>query len=152
MSGVDHTSRERERKQARGKLTAEQRKHEGKHPKHAKRHHKRRKPKRHVPAKPDGTLGAVLPSAPASPPAASPAPVPSVGSPPIALAQAHRLLWRAGFGPTPGQAEALAGQPLEQVVLGMTRPSGQATLTGPEPVDEEGSPLDPTGAWGEDHC
>ena len=50
--------------------------------------------------------------------------------------------WRAGFGPTPGQAEALAGQPLQQVVYGLTRPSGPATLSGPEPTDEEGNPLD----------
>jgi uncharacterized protein (DUF1800 family) len=71
---------------------------------------------------------------------------------PISLAQAHRLLWRAGFGPTPGQAEALVGQPLEQVVFSLTRPSGTATLTGPAPVDDEGHPLDPYNGWGQDHC
>jgi uncharacterized protein (DUF1800 family) len=44
------------------------------------------------------------------------------------------------------------GQPLQQVVFSLTRPSGPATLTGPEPVDEEGNPLDPANAWGQDHC
>jgi uncharacterized protein (DUF1800 family) len=65
---------------------------------------------------------------------------------------AQRLLWRAGFGPRPGQAAALAGQPVQQVVYGLTRPSGPAVLSGPEPVDEDGNPLDPVDAWGEDHC
>ncbi|MGO9248794.1 MAG: DUF1800 domain-containing protein, partial [Solirubrobacteraceae bacterium] len=79
------------------------------------------------------------------------APVESLGAP-ITLSQAIRLCWRAGFGPTPGQAEALAGQPLQQVVYGLTRPSGPATLTGPEPVNEEGHPLAPETEWGDDHC
>ena len=94
----------------------------------------------------------MLPVAPASPPAPSPSPVPAAGPARSALAQAHRLLWRAGFGPTPGQAEALAGRPLQQVVFSLTRPSGAATLTGPAPVDDEGDPLDPANAWGHDHC
>jgi hypothetical protein len=127
-----------------------------KHKKHAKHHKRRRKHHKvaHHPAvaKPYGTIGVPLPLAPAVPPAPSPAPVPSAGSPPITLGQAHRLLWRAGFGPTPGQAEALVGQPLDQVVYGLTRPSGLATLTGPNPVDDEGNPLDPANAWGQDHC
>jgi uncharacterized protein (DUF1800 family) len=93
-----------------------------------------------------------LPVAPAAPPTSSPAPVPAIGSPPITLSQARRLLWRAGFGPTPGQAEALVGQPLEQVVFSLTRPSGPATLTGPEPVNEKAEPLDPYDVWGDDHC
>ena len=64
----------------------------------------------------------------------------------------RRLLWRAGFGPAPGQAEALAGQPLQQVVYSLTRPSGPATLSGPAPVDSNGNPLAPADAWGHDHC
>jgi hypothetical protein len=40
------------------------------------------------------------------------------------------MLWRAGFGPTPGQAEKLSGQPVEQVVRGLTRPVGSAKLVG----------------------
>ncbi len=132
-----------------------QRKHEDEHKKHDKHHKRRRKHHKHAPAKvvqPNGTLGVTLPLAPVSPPAPSPAPVPSAGSQPITLAQARRLLWRAGFGPAPGQAEALVGQPLEQVVFALTRPSGAATLSGPEPVNEEGKPLEPDTAWGDDHC
>jgi Protein of unknown function (DUF1800) len=140
-----------------GRARAERRKrakeeHEHEAAKH-KRRHKKRKPVRHAAlAKPHGTAGIALPVAPAAPPAPSPAPAPSVGSPPITLAQARRLLWRAGFGPTPGQAEALVGQPLEQVVFNLTRPSGPATLTGPEPVEEHGDALDPYDVWGDDHC
>jgi hypothetical protein len=130
------------------KRTDEQKKHD----KHRKRRRKRHKQHRPGAVQPNGTLGVTLPVAPVSPPAPSPAPVPSAGSEPITLAQARRLLWRAGFGPTPGQAQALAGQPLEQVVFSLTRPSGPATLTGPEPVNEEGKPLEPDTAWGDDHC
>jgi Protein of unknown function (DUF1800) len=122
----------------------------------AAKHKHRRKHRKaaHHPAavKPHGTLVVTLPIAPSSPPAPSTAPIPAVGSPPITLAQARRLLWRAGFGPIPGQAEALVGQPLEQVVFGLTRPSGPATLSGPEPVEEKGEPLDPYDVWGDDHC
>ncbi len=136
-----HAGREEQRKRA---------KQHAKRHKHKKKKHKHRKPAHR--SAPHGTIGIALPVAPVAPPAPSPAPAPSVGSPPISLAQAHRLLWRAGFGPTPGQAEALAGQPLQDVVFGLTRPSGAATLTGPEPVDEDGNPLDPDNAWGQDHC
>jgi hypothetical protein len=124
--------------------------------KHGKRHKRRHKRRRHAVhrtvVKPQGTLGVTLPVAPASPPPPSSAPAPSVGSPPITLGMGRRLLWRAGFGPTPGQAQALAGQPLEAVVLGLTRPDGPAKLSGPEPVNEEGKPLEPTTVWGDDHC
>jgi len=130
------------------KRTDEQRKHD-KHHKRRRKHHKHHRP---ATVQPNGTLGVTLPLAPVSPPAPSPTPVPSAGSQPITLAQARRLLWRAGFGPGPGQAEALVGQPLEQVVFSLTRPSGAATLSGPEPVNEEGKPLEPDTAWGQDHC
>jgi hypothetical protein len=129
--------------------------HEKRHKKHNKRkrkHRRKRHKPRHPVAHPRGAAGVALPLAPASPPAPSSTPPPTLGSPPITLDQAHRLLWRAGFGPTPGQAEALIGQPLEQVVFSLTRPGGPATLVGPEPVDEEGNPLDPANAWGQDHC
>jgi uncharacterized protein (DUF1800 family) len=131
-------------------------KHHEKQDKHSKHHKRRRKHKRHKPVHHSvaahGTAGVVLPVAPASPPAPSPTPVPALGAQPITLAQARRLLWRAGFGPTPGQAEALVGTPVEQVVFSLTRPSGAATLTGPEPVEQEGHPLDPYDVWGDDHC
>jgi hypothetical protein len=121
---------------------------------HSKRHRKRRRRRPHHRAAPRHALGTVavaLPTAPVAPPPPSSAPVASLGAP-LSLAGAQRLLWRAGFGPTAGQAEALVGQPLQQVVYGLTRPSGVATLNGPEPVNEEGKPLDPLHTWGEDHC
>jgi hypothetical protein len=64
--------------------------------------------------------------------------------------QLKRLLWRAGFGPRPGDVDALAGKPLADVVQSLTRPQGAATLTGPEPTDGNG-PLAPFDAWGHDH-
>lgn len=146
------------RRHARPRKARQQEQHRGKQhvKRHVKRHkrrhkHKRHKHVRHAAAKPRGTLAIPPPNAPASPPAPSPAPVESLGAP-ISLAQAHRLCWRAGFGPTPGQAEALAGQPLQRIVYGLTRPSGSATLHGPAPVDDEGNPLAPADAWGHDHC
>ena len=88
---------------------------------------------------------------PVNPPAPSEAPPPAVEAD-LTLPQARRLLWRAGFGPAPGQAEALAGQPVQQVVFSLTRPSGAAVLQGPEPHNEEGEALQPADARGEDHC
>ncbi|HEX4436795.1 MAG TPA: DUF1800 domain-containing protein [Solirubrobacteraceae bacterium] len=122
-------------------------KHKVKHH-HRKRHHKRRKVVKHV----SGLAGAPAPLPIAvNPPAPSSVPPPSLGAP-ITLPQAHRLLWRAGFGPTPGQAEALAGQPIEAVIHGMTRPSGAAVLHGPAATDDEGNALAPADEWGQDHC
>ncbi len=130
--------------------------HHGPPRKHAEHHRRKRKHKphkviRHAAGRPRGALPIPPASAPASPPAPSPAPVESLGAP-ISFAQAQRLCWRAGFGPTPGQAGALAGRPLQQVIHGLTRPSGSATLSGPSPTDDEGNPLSPADAWGEDHC
>lgn len=65
--------------------------------------------------------------------------------------QAVRLLDRAGFGPRPGQAEALASLGLVGAVQSLTRPSGAATLSGPAPVEQEGNPIAPADAWGHDH-
>ena len=78
------------------------------------------------------------PVASASPPAPSGAPVPAHEAT-LTQADAHRLLWRAGFGPRPGEAQSLAGEPVQQAVYALTRPSGPAVLSGPEPVDEEGT-------------
>ena len=66
------------------------------------------------------------------------------------VAQATRLLWRAGFGPKPGQAEALAGLDVVAAVRSLTRPSGTATLTGAAPT-VDGLPIAPYDAWGHDH-
>ena len=141
-------------KQARSKAKSHP-KHQAKHhakrcPRHPKKHHKRcrRKHHKHV----SGLPGAPLPpEIPVSPPPPSNLP-PPVLSAPITLAQARRLLWRAGFGPTPGQAESLAGQPIESVVQRLTRPAGAPVLHGPAPTDDEGNALAPADAWGQDHC
>ena len=119
------------------------------HKRHRKHHHKRHKRRHHH--RHHGTATPGLPVAPVSPPPPSNAPVPAA---PAILneAGASRLLWRAGFGPAPGQAAALAGLPVQEVVYGLTRPTGPATLNGPEPVEDEGHPLDPANAWGQDHC
>jgi uncharacterized protein (DUF1800 family) len=98
-----------------------------------------------------------LPGAPAPAPIPANPPPPSTQPPPVVsssltLAQARRLLWRAGFGPAPGQAEAMVGQPVESAVRALTRPVGPATLHGPEPTDDEGHALEPADQWGEDHC
>jgi uncharacterized protein (DUF1800 family) len=130
------------------------------HPKRRRR--RRRHHKKHLlsPAPPlaaPATRAAGLPGAPApaaiavSPPPPSFRAPPAMGTP-ITAAQAQRLLWRAGFGPAPGQARGLAGLPIESVVQGLTRPAGAATLHGPTPTDDEGNALAPADAWGQDHC
>ncbi|MHB8468705.1 MAG: DUF1800 domain-containing protein [Gaiellaceae bacterium] len=65
-------------------------------------------------------------------------------------AEAERLLWRAGFGPRKGEAEALAQLGLEGAVHSLAHP-GLEQLVGPNPVDENGNPLAPYDAWGHDH-
>jgi uncharacterized protein (DUF1800 family) len=65
-------------------------------------------------------------------------------------AHAERLLWRAGFGPRKGEAEALAKLGLDGAVHALTNP-GNEKLVGPAPKDEKGRPLAPYDAWGHDH-
>ncbi len=65
--------------------------------------------------------------------------------------QAERLLWRAGFGPRPGEAEALAKLGLDGAVHALLNP-GLEHLVGPKPHDSKGRPLAPADAWGHDHC
>jgi uncharacterized protein (DUF1800 family) len=65
--------------------------------------------------------------------------------------QAERLLWRAGFGPRPGEAEALAKLGLKDAVHSLVYP-GREKFVGPPPHDAKGRPLAPTDAWGHDHC
>lgn len=126
--------------------------HEHEHAHGHRRAGKRRHRRKHAHKPPSGLLGAPAPpTIPSNPPPPSSAPPPAVGGS-ATLAQARRLLWRAGFGPRPGEAQELTRQPLEQVVFGLTRPSGPAQLRGPEPTDEEGNALQPADAWGEDHC
>jgi hypothetical protein len=71
---------------------------------------------------------------------------------PFTERQATRLLWRASFGPKPGEARELAALGLDGAVRSLTRPSGPARLAGPRPRNADGGPLDPTGVWGDDHC
>jgi hypothetical protein len=90
-------------------------------------------------------------------PSAAPAASGSETRPPNAyqgefgVAQATRLLQRAGFGAVPGQAEALVSLGLVGAVESLTRPSGPAVLSGPPPTDDEGNPIAPADAWGHDH-
>jgi uncharacterized protein (DUF1800 family) len=65
---------------------------------------------------------------------------------------ARRLLWRAGFGPTPGGAKRLATLGLDAAVASLTRPAGPARLIGRPPHRADGQPLDPLDVWGDDHC
>jgi uncharacterized protein (DUF1800 family) len=64
--------------------------------------------------------------------------------------QAERLLWRAGFGPRRGEAEALAKKGLDGAVKALTTP-GRQRFVGPKPRDDKGRPLAPRDAWGHDH-
>jgi hypothetical protein len=114
------------------------------------------KKKKRKPKPPTGTHPAA--PGPATPPLPGPAaPVPPPPAPPLLSTiqspiavysgtfgprQAERLLWRAGFGPRPGQAKALAALGLEKAVLSLSRPSGTAAMDGPAPTDE-GAPLSP---------
>ncbi len=100
----------------------------------------------------------VPPKPVAIPPPPKPPPKPAAPVSPIAfytgtfgVRQAERLLWRAGFGPSPGHAQALAKMGMVNAVRSLTRPVGAATLTGPAPKDSDGNPLAPGDAWGHDH-
>jgi len=106
--------------------------------------------------KPPPPAPAPAPQAPVPPPPA-PVPGPRIDPPtPVhtggfGFREAERLLWRAGFGPSPGHAEALAAMGLEAAVLSLTRPAGAPTLTGAAPTVGAGGPLYPDDAWGHDH-
>jgi len=65
-------------------------------------------------------------------------------------AEAERLLWRAGFGPRSGEAEALARKGLKGAVDHLIHPAPQDTLIGKSPV-VDGAPLAPKAAFGHDH-
>jgi hypothetical protein len=107
----------------------------------------------------------VPPPTPAAPPVTTPPappPAPPPEEPPTApdlpvysgtfgAAQAQRLLWRAGFGPKPGEAETLAGKGLLGAVRSLTRPTGEETFGGPPPAFSNGTPFAPYDAWGHDH-
>jgi uncharacterized protein (DUF1800 family) len=63
--------------------------------------------------------------------------------------QAARLLWRAGFGPKPGEARRLARKGLNRAVASLLDPP-RARLVGPAPVDGDGLPIAPYDLWGHD--
>jgi uncharacterized protein (DUF1800 family) len=63
--------------------------------------------------------------------------------------QAERLLWRAGFGPRPGDCAKVAALGLRGAVLSLTRPASHA-LVGPRPHIEKGKPIAPYDVWGND--
>ena len=65
------------------------------------------------------------------------------------VAQAERLLWRAGFGPRPGEAQELARKGMRGAVYSLTRPRSQA-LVGPSPHVQTGAPIQPFDVWGND--
>ncbi len=67
------------------------------------------------------------------------------------IQQAERLLWRAGFGPRPGEAATVAAQGLAAAVAALLEP-GPELLLGPPPHDGKGQPLAPYDVWGDDHC
>ena len=112
----------------------------------------KRRPRRHPPvvAPPVETQPPAPPPLPASEQAAGIPGVP-VYAGPFGRREAERLLWRAGFGPAPGQAEALAALGLRGAVGALTRPVGAEQLAGPEPRGRGDGPLDPLTGDGDDH-
>jgi uncharacterized protein (DUF1800 family) len=62
--------------------------------------------------------------------------------------EAERLLWRAGFGPKPGQVAAFTKLGLKEAVRRLVEPPSER-LTGPPPRVDGGS-LAPQDAWGHD--
>lgn len=64
---------------------------------------------------------------------------------------AHRLLWRAGFGPRPGDVDRLARMTRREAVYSLTRLAGAARLLGPLPLLSDGTALAPFDQYGHDH-
>ncbi len=91
------------------------------------------------------------PAIPGNPPKGIESPIAVYGGP-FGRAQAERLLWRAGFGPSPGWPEAFAAFGLEGAVNALVYPVGSEQFIGAEPVDNDGAPLQPEDLWGHDHC
>ena len=112
-----------------------------------------------APSEPRAADPAPTPESPVVPvpvPVPDPPPVPTPDPPPptddsLSRSEAERLLWRAGFGPRPGAAEQLSALGRRAAVESLTRPSGDATLTGAAPRDQNGAPIDPNNVWGHDH-
>jgi uncharacterized protein (DUF1800 family) len=75
--------------------------------------------------------------------------MPPVYRGPFGKPQAERLLWRAGFGPRPGEAERLARLGLHGAVESLVTP-GRDRLRGPRAHDDRGRALAPLDRWGHD--
>ena len=121
------------RKRARYVLKKQRRKHKRKHPKHW------------LPTYSMRPSGPLLPN-----------PDPNGSGDPMVQgvfgqAQAERLLWRAGFGPRPGDVDRFAQMGLDAAVNELLSPPAEQ-LSGPAPVDEDGNPLAPEDLWGHAHC
>ena len=69
---------------------------------------------------------------------------------PFGKREAERLLWRAGFGPKPGEAKDVAHKGLKRAVDDLLHPP-KARLIGGAPTADGGEPLAPRDAWGHDH-
>ena len=114
---------------------------------------KRRKKKRPATRAPSGAPAPLIAAPPPpAPPAAAAIQSPiSVYAGGFTAKEAERLLWRAGFGPSPGWAQALSGMGLARAVQSLTRPEGAAVMTGSAPVLPNGAALSPEDAFGHDH-
>jgi hypothetical protein len=124
---------------------------------------KKKKPARKPAAQPIG----YTPTAPAFPPSTpvGPGPGPSPNPPadpsgswtppapktPLSPRQAERLLWRAGFGPRPGDVQRFSDMGLDAAVAELVHPVGEPSLVGPAPTDDTGAALQPYDLWGHDH-
>ena len=166
---VARASRRRKRRKKAKRCTVRRKRHTKRSAHEARRHkhrarkcvHKKKKKKRKHKRRPSHAITPVAPTQPVPPPPKPPPPPPpapfrlpsplAVYSGGFGVPQAERLLWRAGFGPSPGHAAALARLGLHRAVASLTRPVGPETLTGAAPTDYDGNPLSPSDAWGHDH-
>ena len=85
-------------------------------------------------------------------PGPGPGPGPAPGNPrqtTFGAREAERLLWRAGFGPRPGDVAAAVGRGLEGAVHALTRPATAEAVEGAGPVDAFGAPYNRQRAVGE---
>ena len=69
---------------------------------------------------------------------------------PFGQREATRLLWRAGFGPRPGEATKYAALGLNGAVDALMAPA-KDKLTGSGPKDDRGRAIAPSDRWGHDH-
>jgi hypothetical protein len=122
--------------------------------------------KKKVVRKPASTPFGYKPTAPAFPPStpidpgAGPSPNPPADPSgtwtppapvPMTARQAERLLWRAGFGPKPGDVARVAAMGLDAAIAELVHPVGEPTLVGAAPEDGDGGALQPYDLYGHDH-